>query len=86
MPDTEVPGPGLVHLADEVIAEQKHGLAMHVMVLVCQKNLELTALLQQTETTDWLGGEMHEFIKGVEKHFKLTVTTANKEKQEIKKE
>ena len=29
---------------------------------------------------------MHEFIRGVEKHFKLTVTTANAEKQEIKKE
>ena len=28
---------------------------------------------------------MHLFIKGVEKHFKLTMTTDNKEKQEIKK-
>ena len=86
LPDTEVPGPGLHHLADEVAAEKKHGSAMHVMVLACQKNLELTALLQQTETTDWPGGEMHKFIKGVEKHFKLTVTTPNTEKQEIKKE
>ena len=29
---------------------------------------------------------MHLFIRGVEKHFKLTMTTDNKEKQEIKKE
>ena len=29
---------------------------------------------------------MHEFIQGVEKHFKLTLATVNVEKQEIKKE
>ena len=32
LPDTEVPGAGLVHLAPEVIAVYRHGLAMHVMV------------------------------------------------------
>ena len=65
LPDSEVPPTRTVHLADEVIAEQKHGLALHVMVLACQKNMKLTALIQKTETTDWPGGEMHEFIRGV---------------------
>ena len=86
LPDTEVPAAGTVYLAAAIVAEKKHGLVLHVFVLACQKNMELSALLKATKTTDWPGGEMHEFIKGVEKHFKLTLTTANVEKQEIKKE
>ena len=82
MPDTEVPGIRLVHLSPETVG----GLALHVMVLACQKNMELLALIQATYTTDWPGGKMHKFIQGVEKHFKLTLTTANVEKQVIKKE
>ena len=43
-------------------------------------------MIQGTYTTDWPGSKIHQFIRGVEKHFKLTLTTANVEKQEIKKE
>ena len=53
LPDTEVPGQGLHHLAAEIVAEQKHGVALHVMVvLACQKNMELLVLIQATYTTD----------------------------------
>ena len=60
-------------------------MCMHIMVLACQKNKELVALLKDTKSGDWPGGQMHLFIRGVEEHFKLTMTTDNKEIQEIKK-
>ena len=87
LPDTKEPGTGRNHLANEIIAVEKHALCVHIMVLSCQKNKELVALLKATESEDWPGGEMHLFFfRGIEKHFKLTMTTANVLKQEIKKE
>ena len=83
---TEVPVLGTCHTANEIVAVDKHWLAMHVFVLACQKNFELSALLQGTESTDWPGGEVHEYIKKIEKHFKLTITPSNILKLEIKKE
>ena len=87
LPDTEIPpAGGPVHTPEQTIAVDKHSLALHVLVLACQKNLQLSAFLQATETTDWPGGEVHEFIVMIEKYFKLTITTNNQMKQEIKKE
>ena len=56
LPDTEVPPQGTIHLAAEVIAQDKHALCMHIMVLACQYNKELVALLKDTQSADWPGG------------------------------
>ena len=62
LPDTKEPGTGRNHLANEIIAVEKHALCVHIMVLSCQKNKELVALLKATESEDWPGGEIHLFF------------------------
>mmetsp|Transcript_27747 Transcript_27747/g.29887 ORF Transcript_27747/g.29887 Transcript_27747/m.29887 type:complete len:165 (-) Transcript_27747:159-653(-) len=55
LPDYKEPGTGLNHLAAGINAVEKHALCLHIMVLSCQKNKELVALLKATESEDWLG-------------------------------
>ena len=88
LPITGISGIGgtTAHSTDEAAAVVQHNLALHVFVLACHKSVELTTLIQQTESTVWPGGEMHAFMNNIEKYFKLTLTSSNNMKQEIKKE
>ena len=85
LPLLETPLSGATHTADEDIAVDKHGLAVHILTIAYQNDTKLSSFITETESVRWPTGEMDQIMLKIEKHYKMTMNTGNKLKHEIAK-
>ena len=86
LPLLEVPLSGATHTADQDIAVDKHSLAIHILTIAYQNDTKLLSFISETENTRWPTGVMDQIMLKIKKHYKMTMNTGNKLKQEITKE